>query len=175
VTEKCESDEVRIATGPEPLWSEPIGKSALAQPLENRLCGGQRAGPCLANAEGESIALEVARLDLVPVALRREDAQPGQLQALDAGWIDVLHAERLAGHGAGVLQSGASHGPLGNAQVRSEPAHSLTGRDSDLLDPGIGVVTDAQCRVQRNLLHEEVLGAGTDDPSGSGEVGGQER
>ena len=122
---------------------------------------GERVG--LANPDGEAVAPQLSRTQLAVVSPRPQHLHR---RVLEHRWIRKsrqMHRHGLPSDRLPVLHARMTDRGLAHAAVAREHAHHLVVGESELLDAHVQVLTLAARLDERDLVHEEVLGALLDD------------
>ena len=156
--------ELRVVpVAPEALVHEAIGHAGGDELLPASrqaflVCGGDPA-----QGEVEAIAREMPEPELVRMADRLQDPEPRGLRSERRGRLDTWQREPLPGHRACVLESCVPDVAHGNAQALGEVPLGAARVDAAFLDGDEEVLALARGRVERQLLHHEVLGGLPED------------
>ncbi len=127
----------------------------------------------VAELDGEAVAGQVARLELVGVAGDLENSDVGDAEPAYALRVRPLDGDPLPRHGVRVLQPGrADVAPLA-VQRPGKPIDGLSRAEASLFNDGVGVVAHARCRIKGEFLDEEIFGSCLDDAPGARDRRGQ--
>ena len=162
-----------------------MAEALFAIPIGRARCRSERSddGFCLidrgcriddvAHPQHESIAAQVAGLELVVVAFGAQHTQP----------IDVdgercfrgyrrRQADPLPRYGVAILHAGGSEVAFGDSQCAGQQLQRHWGREPTLFNPHEDVITRARWQVCRKLLDFEILGSGAQYAADAGVISG---
>src|SRR5690606_21131888 len=124
-----------------------------------------------AQADGEAVGAQVAGAELVAVARGREHAKPLALEPQRPLRRHPGETHPLRGDGVAILEARDPHVPRRDAEGASQAARDEEGVLSLLLHEHEEVLPLSARRVEGDLVHPEILGAGLDGRVDPGEFG----
>src|SRR5437763_2344578 len=175
--------ELRIVAAlAEALRAEEVRRAARPKLRGDPLRARERAGNASPHGDLESVPSQVPGPELVPVARDGEDAKARTRERTGARHLLLGrnagregNAQRLHGDGAQVLEAGDAHVPLADREQARHVAHHVLRVPAHLLDAQVEMISAPARRVERDLLHTEVLGHRADHAAGAAQIGGEER
>jgi len=169
------ADLVVVLEEPEALWAEAVGEALGFELLEGAVGVDDGGGVDISDADGESVAGEVASLEFVGVEVDPLDGEFGVVEEWEVfgcfAW--GVDGHDLLGDGVFVFEPGVADGSFVDFEVACEDGDEPECGDASFFDEHVDVFAGACGLVEGYFLDLEVFGAVFECAVGAWDVAGE--